>query len=144
MLAGEFRPLVPGKASGAVTLLSAPLSLWGGLDLQTGCISDVSHPEFGVLLTGAIVAMPGARGSSSSSSALVEAVRTGIAPAGIILSRTDPILVIGGLVAADLYDANLPVLLADKDAWESLSPDMMIAIDAAHGAPASVRCIKED
>lgn len=143
MFAGELRPLVLGKASGPVTILSAPLSLWGGLDLQTGCICDVSHPEFGVSLSGIILAMPGARGSSSSSSALVEAVRTGTAPAGIILSRTDPILVIGGLVAADLYGSKLPILLADEAAWESLHPEMELEIDAtADNAPARVRTIK--
>lgn len=143
MLAGEFRTLVAGKASGEVRLLSAPLSLWGGLDLQTGRIADVSHPDFGVSLTGAVVAMPGARGSSSSSSALVEAVRIGLAPSAIILSRADPILVIGGLVAADLYQADVPILLADEAAWESVSPDMILEIDASEGAPASVRHIRQ-
>ncbi len=115
-------------------MLSSPLSLWGGLDLATGRICDVSHPEAGLSLAGTILVMPGARGSSSSSSALVEAVRTGIAPAGIILSRIDPILVIGGLVAADLYGRQLPILLADAAAWNSLPSQGSIHINSANSA----------
>lgn len=129
MISGNFQLLVPGAAAGPVIVLSAPLSLWGGLDLETGRVCDVSHPDFGRLLSNAILVMPGGRGSSSSSSALVEAVRLGTAPAAIILSRIDPILVIGGLVAAELYDVALPILLADDAAYADLVAATEIEID---------------
>ena len=121
MSAPPFRTLVAGSAQGPTAVLSAPLSLWGGLDLQTGEICDVSHPECGMPLSDRIVVMPGARGSSSSSSALVEAVRRGTAPSAIILSRVDPILVIGALVAFDLYGVRLPIVLAAQEGWTDLA-----------------------
>jgi predicted aconitase with swiveling domain len=136
MIRGNFRTLVPGKAFGRVAALAVPLSLWGGLDLATGQISDVSHPDVGLSLKGKVLVMPGARGSSSSSSALVEAVRSGIAPAAIILSRVDPILVIGGLVASDLYGVQLPILLADDAAWAALPTDGELEVDAFDGGNA--------
>lgn len=135
---GSFRTLVAGTVSAPLVRLAAPLSLWGGFDLETGLVCDVSHPDLGVLLTGKIIAMPGARGSSSSSSALVEAVRKGIGPAAIILSRTDPILVIGGLVARDLYGTQMPILLADAAAWDALPANGMLAIDAPENSLARV------
>jgi predicted aconitase with swiveling domain len=126
-----FRTLVPGTAEGPVARLTAPLSLWGGLDLDTGRICDVSHPQCGMALAGTILVMPGARGSSSSSSALVEAVRRGIAPRAIILSRVDPILVIGGLVAFDLYGIELPIVLAEQAGWETVPADGTLRIEAS-------------
>jgi hypothetical protein len=123
--------LSPGIASGPVALLSQPLSLWGGLDLDDGTICDVNHPQHGLPLAGKVLAMRAARGSSSSSSALVEASRRGIAPAGIILVRADPILVIGSLVAADLYGIQIPIVLIAENSWESMPRSGMAFIDAS-------------
>jgi predicted aconitase with swiveling domain len=97
-----------------------PLSLWGGLDVEGGHISDVTHPQHGQRIAGRILAMTEARGSSSSSSALVEAARLGTAPLAIILGRLDPILVIGSLVAADLYGVQIPLVLVSAADWPRL------------------------
>jgi predicted aconitase with swiveling domain len=107
----EFRSLVRGSATGELLTLSAPLSLWGGLDAETGLIVDRRHPELGRSMTGAIVAMPFGRGSSSSSSVLAEALRLGTGPSGFILDRPDSILVIGSLVANRLYGAVCPIVV---------------------------------
>ncbi|NIJ35898.1 putative aconitase with swiveling domain [Sphingopyxis panaciterrae] len=110
------RALIEGMASGAVLRLTEPLSLWGGVDLSTSRIVDASHPQQGATLAGRLLAMPGSRGSSSSSSALVELARSKRAPAGIVTTRGDPILTIGALVAEDLYGAAIPILIvADED-----------------------------
>lgn len=108
--------LIEGMASGALLKLTEPLSLWGGVDLQTGRIVDASHPQRGAVLANRLLAMPGSRGSSSSSSALVELARTGRAPAGVITTRGDPILTIGALVADYLYGASISILIvSDED-----------------------------
>jgi predicted aconitase with swiveling domain len=106
-----FRALVEGSATGRLLNLSAPLSLWGGLDPETGLIIDRSHPELGQSMTAAIVAMPYGRGSSSSSSVLAEALRLGTGPSGFILDRPDSILVIGSLVANRLYGTVCPIVV---------------------------------
>ena len=69
------RCMVPGVARGTVSRLSRPLSLWGGLDLESGRVCDVNHPEHGQEIAGHVLAMPGGRGSSSSSSVLLESAR---------------------------------------------------------------------
>jgi predicted aconitase with swiveling domain len=113
ILKGFF--LVAGEARGPV-IATAPLSFWGGYDPEAGRIVDRSHPALGETLVGRILVMPSGRGSSSSSTVLAEAIRLGTAPAAIVLSEADPILVIGGLVASRLYGRTCPItMLATAD-----------------------------
>lgn len=132
----SLKTLSPGTANGPVALLSQPLSLWGGLDLDDGTICDVNHPQHGLPLAGKVLAMRAARGSSSSSSALVEASRRGIAPAAIILARADPILVIGSLVAADLYGIQIPIVLVAERMWDSIPCSGTAIVDASEASGA--------
>lgn len=117
------RALIDGMASGAILKLDDPLSLWGGVDLQTGRIVDASHPQRGAVLANRLLAMPGSRGSSSSSSALVELARAKRAPAGVITTRADPILTIGALVADDLYGKAIPFLIVSDEDFAGLTCD---------------------
>ena len=101
--------LVAGAARGPVFAI-APLSFWGGYDPEAGRVIDRSHPALGVEFAGRILVMPCGRGSSSSSTVLAEAIRLGTAPAAIVLSEPDPILVIGALVAQRLYARTCPII----------------------------------
>jgi hypothetical protein len=120
------RTLHPGTATGTPIRLTAPLSFWGGTDSQ-GRIVDAHHPQCGAVLTGRILLMESGRGSSSTSSVLAEQIRARTAPAAIILSRPDPIIPLGALVAAELYDVNLPVVVAPYD---DLPDDVLLHVDA--------------
>lgn len=124
-----LRRLTQGSAQGTVLKLTMPLSLWGGLDVETGTIIDATHPQVGVSAAGRLLAMTGARGSSSSSSALVEAARRRAAPAAILLGSLDPVLVIGSLVAADLYGVYVPVLVIAEEYWSELHDGAQAQID---------------
>jgi predicted aconitase with swiveling domain len=108
----EGRVLVEGGATGPALVLDEPLSFWGGLDPSTGRIVEANHPQRGESVTGRILVMPSGRGSSSSATVLAEAIRLGTGPAGIVLGAPDDIIVIGALVAAELYDIAIPVILA--------------------------------
>lgn len=107
------RVLFDGEARGAALVLREPLSLWGGLDPETGVLIDAHHPQRGAVLTDRVLVMSGGRGSSSSSSVLVEAIRTGSAPAAILLSEPDLILAVGAAVGEELYGRRIPVLALD-------------------------------
>ncbi len=109
----EFRSrvLVPGQGRGQALVLGEPLSLWGGLDPESGEIIDRRHPASGVNVAGVVLLMPIGRGSSSASSILLEAVRTGMAPAAIITAEPDPILALGAAVAHEMYATAPPVVV---------------------------------
>ena len=109
------RVLVPGRAAAPALVLDAPLSLWGGLDPETGNIIDQRHPQCGRNVTGRVLVMPVGKGSSSASSILLEAVRLGTAPAAIILAEPDGILALGAAVARELYGVAPPVVVAGED-----------------------------
>lgn len=110
----EGRILVEGHATGPALVLAEPISLWGGLDPATGEIVEANHPQRGSVVTGTILVMPSGRGSSSSATVLAEAIRAGTAPAGIVLGEPDDIIVIGALVAAELYGIAIPVIVASR------------------------------
>lgn len=105
------RVLIAGSAVGPALVLHEPLSLWGGVDPATGRIIDRRHPQCGQSVRQTVLVMPSGRGSSSSSSVLAECVRAGTAPAAILLSRPDGVLLVGALVARELYGRAPPVLI---------------------------------
>lgn len=120
------RTLHPGSATGLPIRLTAPLSFWGGTDDQ-GRIVDAHHPQCGAVLTGRILLLESGRGSSSASSVLAEQIRARTAPAAIVLSRPDPIIPLGALVAAELYHLDLPVVVAPYDA---VPDDVLVRVSA--------------
>ena len=126
----EGRALAAGRASGAAFVLTAPLSFWGGLDPATGRISDQRHPQRGELITGRVLVLPGGRGSSSSSSVLAEAIRAGTAPAAILLAEPDLIIVLGALVAAELYGQQVPIVVISADRYATIAHDDAITVAA--------------
>jgi predicted aconitase with swiveling domain len=81
------------------------------MDPATGELIDAHHPQRGARMTGRVVVMPSARGSSSSASVLAEAVRAGTAPAAIILGEPDLILAVGAAVAEELYGVVVPIVV---------------------------------
>ena len=129
-MAYRGRVLAVGEAEGVALVLDEPLSLWGGFDPRTGRIIDRAHPQLGARAGGRILVMAAGRGSSSSSSVLAEAVRAGTAPRGIILAVEDPILLIGALVAGELYGEAPPLLVAGRAFHRAIRTGNQVAIDA--------------
>ncbi len=104
--------LVTGDAEGELLILDEPVSFWGGVDSDTGRIVDPRHPQIGAMLGGSILVLPHSRGSSGTSSSLVELLRTGRGPIGIVLGAADSMLTVGSLVAARLYGMTCPIVVA--------------------------------
>jgi predicted aconitase with swiveling domain len=131
------RTLARGVATGEVVVLEEPLSFWGGVDAREGIVVSEHHPQFGILLRERVLVMPSGRGSSSSSSVLAEAIRLGTAPAGILLREVDPIIVLGAVVAQELYGVELPVVALDEEDYRSLRQGDVVSVDAT-GDPATL------
>ena len=128
--------LVPGQAEGQTFVLSEPLSFWGGLDSTTGRIIDQWHPQKDEVMTGRILVMTAARGSSSGSSVLAEAIRRKTGPAGIVLMTRDAIVTVGAMVAAELYNVHCPVVLVEETDWDAVVSAGIVGISAADTEPA--------
>ncbi len=87
-------------------------------------------------MAGRVLMMPAGRGSSGGSAALAEALRLGAGPAAILLLERDAIVVVGALVAAELYGRECPVALAAKDDWRALAAAARLVVKAEPGAAA--------
>ncbi|MEW6207414.1 MAG: DUF126 domain-containing protein [Acidobacteriota bacterium] len=124
----KSRALVEGSGRGRALVLTEPLSLWGGLNPQTGEIIDRRHPQCGKTVTNCALVMRAGKGSSSASSILLEAIRAGTAPAAIILAEADAILALGSAVAREMYSKRLPVVVLRADDYAHLEDDQMIAV----------------
>lgn len=122
--------LVAGTARGRVLVLDEPLSFWGGLDPATGRVTDKRHPQAGMTISGQILGMETGRGSSSSGNILAEAIRRGTAPAAIVMLEPDEILVIGALVAHELYGTTMPIILVDEAVFRSLRSGDQASVDS--------------
>jgi uncharacterized protein len=123
------RVLLAGPARGVALVLDEPLSMWGGLDPETGLVIDRRHPQAGQVLTGVILVLPAGRGSSSAASVLAEAIRRRTAPAALVLAEPDDILLVGALVAEELYDITCPVVVADEKMYRSIRSGDALSID---------------
>ncbi len=127
----EGRVLVGGAGAGSVLRLDEPLSFWGGVDPVTGRIIDRRHPRRGESVAGRVLVMPYGRGSSSSSSVLLEAVRLGTAPTAVVLRELDGILALGAAVARELYEQSPPVVLLEATDWEALGEGAEVSVDVS-------------
>ena len=114
------RALVPGSAEGEAVVSREPISLWGGLNAQTGEIIDRRHERSGEIITGKVFVFPQGRGSSTASAILLESAKAGKAPAAIINLRVDPILALGSILADELYHKPVPIVLLEEQAFYSI------------------------
>ncbi len=122
--------LIAGPAAtGTALVLGAPISFWGGVDPFTGDIIDARHPDRGRNITGTILALPGTIGSSSASAVLLELVRTGLAPAAIILHEPDAILLLGLIVAREMGWRTPIALKLDRQLQKGLAGQVTISAE---------------
>ena len=138
----DARTLHPGSATGRVLHLDEPLSFWGGVG-EDGRVIDVHHPQHGTSLVGRVVVMDSGRGSSSSAAVLAERLRDGTAPAALVLGSCDTILVVGALVAAELYDVQLPVVQLEAEGLDRLSGQVTVTADPSGTARVAATTEKE-
>jgi predicted aconitase with swiveling domain len=126
------RALAPGAAEGSALVLTEPLSLWGGVDPASGIVIDARHPQRGASAAGRVLVMPAVRGSSSSSSILAEAIRSGTAPAAILLGEPDLILAVGAAVGEELYGRSVPVVLLSREQLAGISDGARVVVDGGN------------
>ena len=123
--------LLSGSAEGEVLRLERPLSFWGGVDPNSGEVTDPRHPQFGAKMAGRIVAMERGIGSSSGSSILLELLSNGNGPVGLLLIEPDAILTLAAVVAREMGYADLPIFLIRQDDFQRLPQRLRMKANGA-------------
>lgn len=121
-------PVVAGRAEGTLLVTTEPLSFWGGLDPATGEVIDRRHDLAGQRLSGRVLALPHGRGSCSASGVLLEAICNGTGPVALLTSRVDPIIGLGAILADELHQIVVPVIVLDPADFARLRPGRRVAI----------------
>ena len=123
------KPLVPGQAFGTALVSREPLSFWGGYDHRTGEIIDRRHPLAGQNAAGRVLVLPYARGSSTTTAVLLEALRAGTAPTAILTTAADTFFALAAIVADEMYRRSFPVVIVQATDAVALQTGMHLRID---------------
>ena len=120
--------IVAGEAAGRALVSSEPLSFWGGYDYRSGEIIDRRHPLAGEVASGCVLAVPFARGSSTTTAVLLEAVKAGTAPAAIITTGVDSFFALASIVADVMYQKPIPIFALTQEDFATLKTEDWIEV----------------
>lgn len=122
--------VVAGPAAGSVLASDEALSFWGGFDPASGEIIDRRHPLSGQVAAGRVLAIPGTRGSSTTTAILLEAVRSGTQPAALVTRGVDAFLALASVVADELYGRPVPLVALSPEDFARLRTGDRVTIGA--------------
>jgi predicted aconitase with swiveling domain len=88
-----------GFASGPAMVTREAISFLGNVDARTGMVVDPAHELFGQCIAGKVLIFPGGKGSTVGSYVIYQLKKRGIAPAGMINIRSEPIVAVGAIIS---------------------------------------------
>jgi len=132
-----LRTLSQGDAQGELLISSQALSFYGGMDLESGQVSEAGHPLEGVSLKDKVVVFPTGKGSTVGSYALYRLASNRLAPAALVLERAEPIVVTGAILA-ELPCVDGVEIASLEEAVEELKARRSAGGDNADSAPGRV------
>ena len=93
------RKIVGGKAEGELIVSQKPLSFLGGVDPETGIVTDAESDIRGKSIAGKILAFPRGKGSTVGSYIIYALKKNGKAPKAIIVGEAETIVATGAIIA---------------------------------------------
>jgi predicted aconitase with swiveling domain len=127
------RKIVGGRAEGEALVSGDPVSFYGGVDPETGVITERGHAVEGECVTGRVFVVPTGKGSTVGSYVIYKMKKLGTAPAAIVNLETEAILATGCVISG--------IPLVDRigeEALGSLSSGMRLRVDGDEGIVESV------
>ncbi|HLC25082.1 MAG TPA: DUF126 domain-containing protein [Nitrosopumilaceae archaeon] len=122
-----LKVIVKGKAQGQVMIAKKPINFLGAVDKKTGKIRDEKHDLFGKSLADKILVFPFGVGSSVGAYTIYSLKSNNCAPRAMICSKVDIITASGCALA------NIPLVMATKEEYDSLKDGKKILLDAENG-----------
>ncbi|WP_297419770.1 DUF126 domain-containing protein [Thermococcus sp.] len=94
------RKIVGGKAEGELIVSQKPLSFLGGVDPETGVVTDAESDIRGQSIAGKILAFPRGKGSTVGSYIIYALKKNGKAPKAIIAGEAETIVATGAIISS--------------------------------------------
>lgn len=92
------RIIKAGTAAGRALVSSEPIGFLGGVDGETGVVTERGHSLEGQCVAGKILVFPSGKGSTVGSYILYQLSVNGVAPAALINAETEPIVAVGAII----------------------------------------------
>ena len=96
----KCRKISRGQAQGKVIISSDPLSFLGGVDPQTGDITDRQHELYQQNISDQILVIPSGKGSTVGSYVIYQMAKNKTAPLAIVALEAEPIIATGAIMAS--------------------------------------------
>lgn len=93
------RRVVGGQAEGEALVSADTVSFYGGVEAETGIITEPGHAVEGECITGKVFLFPTGKGSTVGSYVIYRMKKLGTAPIAIINHETEDIIVTGCVMA---------------------------------------------
>ncbi len=119
--------IVKGKAKGKIMKTNIPINFLGAVDKKTGVIRDQKHDLFEKSLKNSILVFPHGIGSSVGAYTIYSLKSNDSAPAAMICTKADLSVVSGCALA------NIPMVIANQEQYDSLVDGQEITLDAESG-----------
>ncbi len=124
----KCRKISRGLVTGNVIISHDPLSFLGGVNPQTGNITDGDHDLYQQNISGKILVIPSGKGSTVGSYVIFQMAKSKTAPLAIIALEAEPIIATGAIMASipmvDHPEENILKILKEGD---------LVKVDANHG-----------
>jgi len=122
-----LKVIVRGKTKGTILVSKNPINFLGGVDKKTGRIRDEKHDLFGKMLANKILVFPYGVGSSVGAYTIYSLKYNKCAPVAMICLKADLTTASGCAIS------NIPLLVAEKEEYESLKDGQEVLVDAIEG-----------
>lgn len=129
----DGRTIFNGKACGEALVSRMGISFYGGVDPETGVITEAGHDLEGRSIARKVLVFPSGKGSTVGSYILYRLARNGHAPAAIINAACETITAVGCIIA------EIPCI--DRVDIDQLEMGMKLEVNANDGGAGTVRII---
>lgn len=123
----NVKVIVKGMAKGSILVAKNPLNFLGGIDKKTGIVHDKNHDLFGKSIGNKILAFPFGIGSSVGAYTIYSLKYNKCAPLAMICLKADLTTASGCAIS------NIPLVVVNKNDYDSLEQDKEVVLDAVAG-----------
>ena len=95
----QGRKIYPGVAVGEALVTRMGISFFGGVDPDSGVVTEAGHELEGQSIAGKVLVFPTGKGSTVGSYTLYRLKRNGLAPAAIVNVSCETITAVGCIIA---------------------------------------------
>lgn len=93
------RKISGGVVEGETLVSGEGISFYGGVDPDTGIVTEKDHPLEGKSITGKILVFPQGKGSTVGSYTMYRLKKNGKAPAAIINRECETVVAVGAIIS---------------------------------------------